>query len=253
MSLLTVTRQGATLVLEMNEPARRNALSMAMRARFIEELEVAEKDKSVRAVVITGAGGQFCSGGDISGMDSSDFAAGRERFRITHAMVKAIIESGKPFVSAVEGWAAGAGVGLAIACDCVVAAEGAKFLTPFVRVGLAPDFGLMHTLPRRVGEGRARNMFFSAEPVDAAEALRIGLVDHVAPNGTALEKALERAAKFAEGAPEAIAMTRSILARGLADALEWERTAQAALFTTADHAEGKLAFAQKRKPAFKGA
>lgn len=252
MTILDVARDGAALVLTMNEPARRNALSMEMRARFIEEIERAERDGSVRAVVITGAGGQFCSGGDISGMDMSDFGGGRERFRITHAMVRAIIESGKPFVSAVEGWAAGAGVGLAIACDCVVAAEGAKFLTPFVRVGLAPDFALMHTLPRRVGEGRARNMFLSAEPVDAAEALRIGLVDHVARDGSALEKALERAAKFAEGAPLAIAMTRSILARGLADALEWERTAQAALFATADHAEGKAAFKGKRRPEFKG-
>lgn len=252
MTILAVSRQGATLVLEMNEPARRNALSMAMRGAFIEALERAERDAAVRAVVITGSGGQFCSGGDISGMDSSGFGAGRERFRITHAMVRAIIESGKPFVAAVEGWAAGAGVGLAIACDCVVAGEGARFVTPFHRIGLAPDFGLMHTLPRRIGEGRARNMFLSTEPVDAAEALRIGLVDHVVPNGTALDKALERAAKFAEGAPLAIAMTRSVLARGLAEALEQERTAQAALFTTADHAEGKAAFVGKRKPDFRG-
>lgn len=250
--MLDVARDGATLVLTMNEPARRNALSMAMRARFIEELERAERDASVRAVVVTGAGGQFCSGGDISGMDTADFGAGRERFRITHAMVRAIIESAKPFVAAVEGWAAGAGVGLAIACDCVVAAEGAKFVTPFFRVGLAPDFGLMHTLPRRIGEGRARVMFLSTEPVDAAEARRIGLADQVVADGTALETALQRAARFAEGAPLAIAMTRSILARGLADALEWERTAQAALFATADHAEGKAAFRGKRKPVFKG-
>lgn len=253
MPILDVTREGATLVLTMNEPARRNALSMAMRALFIEELERAERDPAIRAIVITGAGGQFCSGGDITGMDTSDFGGGRERFRITHTMVKAIIDSGKPFIAAVEGWAAGAGVGLAIACDTVIAAESARFITPFVKVGLAPDFALMHTLPRRIGEGRARNMFLSAESIDAAEAHRIGLADHLAPTGTALEKALERAAKFAEGAPLAIAMTRSILARGLSDALEWERTAQAALFTTADHAEGKAAFAAKRPPAFKGA
>ncbi len=253
MPILDATREGATLVLTMNEPARRNALSMAMRALFIEELERAERDPAIRAIVVTGAGGQFCSGGDITGMDTADFGGGRERFRITHTMVKAIIDSGKPFVAAVEGWAAGAGVGLAIACDTVIAAETARFITPFVKVGLAPDFALMHTLPRRIGEGRARNMFLSAEPIDAAEAHRIGLADHLAPTGTALEKALERAAKFAEGAPLAIAMTRSILARGLSDALEWERTAQAALFATADHAEGKAAFAAKRPPAFKGA
>ncbi len=161
-------------------------------------------------------------------------------------------ESSKPFVAAVEGWVAGAAVGLAIGCDTVIAAQSARFVTPFVRIGLIPDYGLLHTLPRRIGEGRARNMFLSTDPIDAAEALRIGLVDQVVPDGTALDHALARAKKLAEGAPQAIAMIRAILARGLAEALEWERTAQAALFLTADHAEGKAAFLAKRKPVFKG-
>ncbi len=252
MTILAAVREGATLVLTMSEPARRNALSMAMRQRFIEELERAEADPAIRAIVITGAGGQFCGGGDITGMDATDFAAGRERFRLTHRLVRLHLESSKPFVAAVEGWAAGAAVGLAIGCDTVIAAEGARFITPFVRIGLIPDYGLLHTLPRRIGEGRARNMFLSADPVDAAEALRIGLADQVVPDGTALEHALARAAKLAEGAPLAVAMTRSILARGLVEALEWERTAQATLFLTADHAEGKAAFLAKRKPVFKG-
>jgi 2-(1,2-epoxy-1,2-dihydrophenyl)acetyl-CoA isomerase len=250
--MLDIARDGATLVLTMNEPARRNALSMDMRQRFIAALESAEGDATIRAVVITGAGGQFCGGGDITGMDSADFGAGRERFRLTHKLVRLQLESAKPFVAAVEGWAAGAAVGLAIGCDSVVAAHGARFVTPFVRIGLIPDYGLLHTLPRRIGEGRARNMFLSAEPVDSAEALRIGLVDQVVADGAALEHALIRARKLAEGAPQAIAMTRSILARGLVEALEWERTGQAALFLTADHAEGKAAFLGKRKPVFKG-
>ena len=250
--MLDRARDGATLVLTMNEPARRNALSMDMRQRFIDALEAAEGDAGIRAVVITGAGGQFCGGGDVTGMDVADFGAGRERFRLTHKLVRLQLESAKPFVAAVEGWAAGAAVGLAIGCDSVVAAAGARFVTPFVRIGLIPDYGLLHTLPRRIGEGRARNMFLSAEPVDAAEALRIGLVDQVVPDGTALEHALVRARKLAEGAPQAIAMTRAILARGLVEALEWERTGQAALFMTADHEEGKAAFLGKRQPVFKG-
>lgn len=250
--MLDIARDGATLVLTMNEPARRNALSMDMRQRFIEALEAAEGDPAIRAVVITGAGGQFCGGGDITGMDVADFGAGRERFRLTHKLVRLQLESSKPFVAAVEGWAAGAAVGLAIGCDTVVAAAGARFVTPFVRIGLIPDYGLLHTLPRRIGEGRARNMFLSAEPVESAEALRIGLVDQVVPDGSALEHALVRARKLAEGAPQAIAMTRSILMRGLVEALEWERTGQAALFLTADHAEGKAAFLGKRRPVFKG-
>jgi len=252
MTVLDTARDGATLVLTMNEPARRNALSMEMRQRFIAALEEAEADPAIRAVVITGAGGQFCGGGDITGMDAADLGAGRERFRLTHKLVRLHLESAKPFVAAVEGWAAGAAVGLAIGCDTVIAAQSARFVTPFVRIGLIPDYGLLHTLPRRIGEGRARNMFLSADPIDAAEALRIGLVDQLVPDGTALQHALARAKKLSEGAPQAIAMTRAILARGLVEALEWERTAQAALFLTADHAEGKAAFLAKRKPVFKG-
>ena len=250
--LVEETRDGAIVVLTMNAPERRNALSMAMRAEFTTILARLEGDGSVRAIVLTGAGGQFCSGGDIAGMNVDEFGDGRERFRLSHQMVRLMIESSKPFVAAVEGWAAGAGVGLAICCDTVVAGAGAKFLTPFGRIGLIPDFALLHTLPRRIGEGRARQMLLAGEPVDAMTAERYGLVDHVVPDGTALDKARERAQRLAEAAPLANAMTKAILARGLAESLEWERTVQATLFMTADHAEGKAAFKAKRPPVFKG-
>lgn len=244
--------EGATLILTLNQPARRNALAMEMREGMMAAFERIEGDASVRAVVINGAGGHFCAGGDISGMNATEFGAGRNRFRMTHRLVRMIIESSKPVVAAVDGWAAGAGVGLALCCDTVVAAEDARFVTPFGRIGLVADFALWHTLPRRIGEGRARQMFLTAEPVDAATAERWGLVDHVVPPGKTLEKALERAAKLAEAAPLTTAMTKAVLARGLAETLEWERTVQATMFTTDDHAEGKAAFLGKRAPQFKG-
>ncbi|MBC7636899.1 MAG: enoyl-CoA hydratase/isomerase family protein [Acetobacteraceae bacterium] len=250
--MLIEARDGATVVLTLNQPARRNALAMPMREALIEALDRIEADTSVRAVVINGAGGHFCAGGDISGMDVTGFGAGRERFRTTHRLVRLILESSKPFVAAVDGWAAGAGVGLAICCDTVVAASDASFMTPFGRIGLIADFALLHTLPRRIGEGRARQMFLAGEAIDAATAERWGLVDHVVAPGATLEKALERAAKLSAAAPLTTAMTKSILARGLAETLEWERTVHATMFMTGDHEEGKTAFLGKRAPSFKG-
>ena len=185
-------------------------------------------------------------------MNAADLAAGRERFRTTHHMVRLLAKGSKPAIAAVEGWCAGAGVGLALLCDTVIAGEGARFMLPFARVGLVPDFGLLHTLPLRVGAGRARQMMLYGEPVDAATALRIGLADHTAPAGAALPAAIERARLFAGRAPLATALTRQHLAGGLDAVLDWERDTQSAMFMTADHAEGRDAFLAKREPVFKG-
>lgn len=164
MSLIREDRHDATAVVTLNQPARKNALAMPMRQDLIAAFERIETDPSVRAVVVTGAEGTFCSGGDIGGMNAEDFAAGRERFRITHRLVRLMVESAKPYLAAVEGWAAGAGMGMAICCDTVVAAEDARFVSPFGKLGLVPDFALLHTLPRRIGEGPARQIFLRGAP-----------------------------------------------------------------------------------------
>ncbi len=249
-AMLVEERRGAVTLLTLSYPERRNALAIPMRAELVDAFERIEADASVRAVVLTGAGGTFSAGGDISGMNVTEFGAGRERFRLTHRLVRLMVEGSKPIVAAVEGFAVGAGLALALLCDTVVAGEGAKFAAGFGKIGLIADFGLLHTLPRRVGEGRTRQILLYGEQMRAAEAERIGLVDRVAPDGTVLDAALERAALLAESAPLPIAMTRSFLAQGLADALEWERTVQSALFLTPGHAEGKAAFLGKRKPDF---
>ena len=221
--MLTETRDGATAVLTLDYPARRNALAIPMRRALADALERIEADPQVRAIVVTGAGGTFCAGGDISGMDVADLAAGRERFRLTHRLVRALIKSAKPVVAAIEGWCVGAGLSLAMCCDTVVAAENARFAAGFGKVGLIADLGLLHTLPARIGQGRARQVFLYGDTMDAAAAERIGIVDTLTPPGAAL-----------------------------AAALDWEREAQSALFLTADHAEGKAAFLAKRPPRFCG-
>ncbi len=245
-------RDGATLILGISQPARRNALSMAIREQLTAALDRAETDRAIRAVVLTGAGGTFSAGGDISGMKVADIPSGRERFRRTHHMVHALMQSSKPIIAAVEGWAAGAGLSLALCCDTVVAAEDARFVASFGKIGLVADCGLFYTLPQRVGMGRARQILLYGEPVDAVTGERIGLVDHVAPKHGALDRALERARAVAEIAPLPIAMTKRYLAEGLEAALEFERDAQAMMFLTADHREGAAAFLGKRKPAFGG-
>ncbi len=252
MTMLLEERRGATVVLTMHQPARKNALAMPMRVAMIEAIERIEADDTVRAVVVTGSDGTFCSGGDISGMDAPDFAGGRERFRMTHRLVRLMVESAKPFVAAVEGWAAGAGMGVATCCDTVVAGEGAQFVSPFNKLGLVPDFGLLHTLPRRVGVGAARQIMLRGAPFDAAHGLKIGLVDEVVAAGSALARALAIAAEYEEMAPIPLAMVKNYMSQGLAAALDWERTAQAAMFVTADHIEGRDAFLGRRKPVFTG-
>ena len=250
--MLTEHRDGPTAVLTLNYPERRNALAIPMRRALVEALERIEADPALRAIVITGAGGTFCAGGNISGMDVANLAAGRERFRLTHQLVRLLIKGSKPIVAAVEGWCVGAGLSLAMCCDTIIAARDARFAAGFGKIGLIADLGLLHTLPARIGQGRARQVLLYGDPTDAARAEQVGLVDELVEPGVALDAAIARARRFADAAPLPIALTRQWLAAGLDAALDWEREAQSGLFLTADHAEGKSAFLQKRPPRFSG-
>src|SRR5689334_14599202 len=124
--MLRQERRGATEILTLDYPERRNALGVPMRAALVEALEKLEGDRDLRAIVVTGAGGVFSAGGDIAGMNAADLAAGRERFRLTHRLVRLLIKSAKPVVAAVEGWCVGGGLSLALCCDTIVAADDAR-------------------------------------------------------------------------------------------------------------------------------
>jgi 2-(1,2-epoxy-1,2-dihydrophenyl)acetyl-CoA isomerase len=250
--VLLEARDGATLTLTLNYTQRRNALSMPLRAALTAALSRAEGDPGVRVIVLTGAGGHFCAGGDISGMNVEDLAAGRERFRATHRLVTQMVHCAKPIIAAVEGYAVGAGLSLALCCDTIVAAEDSRFAAGFGRIGLIADLGLNHTLPQRIGMGRARQVLLYGEQMDAATAERIGLIDHVVAPGTALAVARDRARVLAGSAPLPIALTKRLLADGLDAGLAQERDLQSTLFLTEDHREGREAFLGKRKPVFKG-
>lgn len=245
-------RDGGVLTLTLDYPARRNALAQPLREALHDALDAAQGDDAVGAVVVTGAGGTFCAGGDLTGMDIADAAAGRERMRRTHRLVRLMVAGRLPVVAAVEGWCVGAGLSLACACDTIVAAEDARFMAGFGKVGLMPDLGLPFTLPARIGSARARQLFLYNTQLAAPEAEHFGLVDRIAPKGQALAAAMELGKTLAAQAGLPIALTKRMLAEGLDRALEDERHFQTLCFLSEDHAEGKAAFLGKREPRFGG-
>jgi enoyl-CoA hydratase/carnithine racemase len=185
-------------------------------------------------------------------MDVKTPLDGRERMRLSHGLIRLMVMGSVPIVAAVEGFCVGAGLSLACACDTIIAAEDARLGAGFGRIGLMADLGLPHTLPLRVGQGRARQILLYHEQMTAAAAERIGLVDHVVPKGHALDRAMEKARFLAEQAPTPMALTKQLLGEGLDRALEQERHFQSTLFLTEDFAEGRAAFLGKRQPEFKG-
>ncbi|MGH3804804.1 MAG: enoyl-CoA hydratase/isomerase family protein, partial [Pseudonocardiaceae bacterium] len=205
--------------------------------------------------VLTGAGGSFCSGGDISTMERQEPAKTVPRAQAAQRVIRAIWTGGKPVIAAVEGAAFGAGVSLAMACDRVVAGEDAVLSTAFTGVGLAGDMGIFSSLPARVGPATARQLMLLPRRLSGVEARALGMVDETVTAGTALECALADADLIAAAPPLAIREMKQLW-NGWAgpplDMLDWEVQAQARLFDTDDFAEGIAAFGEKRRPAFIG-
>ncbi|MDT5397751.1 MAG: 2-(1,2-epoxy,2-dihydrophenyl)acetyl-CoA isomerase [Mycobacterium sp.] len=245
---------GAVAVVTLNRPDKRNAIDIPLRLALADAIEAADRDASVRAVVLTGAGNTFCSGGDISTMERMAPQEALERAQLAQRVIRAIWGTDKPVIAAVEGSAFGAGTALAAACDRVVAARDARFATTFTAVGLAGDMGAYVSLPTRVGVARARQMLMLPKPIPAEEALNIGLVDALAEPGETLDAALQDASRLAAAPAEALAVIKSLLAAapGLSpfNVLDREAAHQAALFGSDDFAEGVAAFREKRRAVF---
>ncbi len=254
-ALCVATSYGATRLIWLNQSKRRNALSPPLREMLTTELSAAMADGSVRAIVISGVGGCFCAGGDISTMKDISAIAGRNRMEHASALMRNIVEGTKPVIAAVEGWAIGAGLSLAAACDLVVTGRDAKFSLPFGKLGLIPDLGSLFTLPARIGMGKTKWMLMTRRLIDAEQAEDWGLVEEVVDTGDALDHAMTLAAEVAEGAPLTNAYGKQLLARqplGFSEFLAAEADAQAILFTTDDFAEGAEAFFDKRPAKFTG-
>ncbi len=243
---------GSVRLLRLDNPARRNALSRALRAELHVALQQADEDPAIRSVVLTGSAEVFSAGGDLNDMNVGDLNAGRVRMQKNAELVRQMLRMNKPLIAAIEGWAVGAGLSVALACDSLVCGATARFAAGFGKVGLLADLGQLHTLPARIGVGRARQVLMFGQVIEAEEALRIGLVDQLCAAGDALNTALALAAQVEQQAPLPLAMTKALLADGLELLLEREGDFQAQLFLSADHAEGKAAFLDKRSPSFKG-
>jgi enoyl-CoA hydratase/carnithine racemase len=254
--------QDAVATLTLDRPARLNALTFEVYRELTLAFRTLQAREQVRAVVLTGAGEAFCSGGDvldiIGPLLANDDGALLDFTRATCELVRAMRALDKPIVAALNGQAAGAGAALAVAADLRIAAEHARIAFLFVRVGLAgADMGVAWLLPRIVGLGRASQLLMTGEFTDAAEAQRIGLYNQVVPRAELAAAARDTALRLARGPSEALAATKRALQRelfmDLDTALEEEARLQAELMQRPDFREGYQAFRERRAPRFKGA
>jgi enoyl-CoA hydratase/carnithine racemase len=260
---LLYAQEGAVVTLTMNEPARRNPLTgNSAVADFIAAIDRIHNDRSVRAVILTGAGTAFSSGGDIKDMErqSTGEVSGmqiRQEYRVgIQRLPLALFNLEVPVIAAVNGAAIGAGMDLACMCDIRIASEHAKFAESFVKLGIIPGDGGAWLLPRLIGLSRASELSFTGEVINAKTAADWGLVSRVVPADQLMADSNELAQKIAANPPHAVRLTKRLLREAmhtrLDTLLEMAASFQALSHQTADHKEAVAAFLEKRTPVFKG-
>jgi 2-(1,2-epoxy-1,2-dihydrophenyl)acetyl-CoA isomerase len=248
-------RRGTTALLTLDGAATRNALTQPVREGFVAALAAVRSDRTIRAVVIAGANGAFCAGGDLRAMASAkdlDSAGARARMHATHNLFRDLIMLDRPVIAAVDGAAYGAGFSLALAADFVIASPRARFCLSFMRIGLVPDCGASYSLPRVVGAHRARQLMLSAREVDATEALQLGIATELQSPEGLLPRALALADSFAAASPLALSLVKRMAADpgALEAAFDAEANGQALCFQSPSHKEAVRRFLDKQPPAF---
>jgi enoyl-CoA hydratase/carnithine racemase len=255
LETLLVERADGIVTITMNRPEKKNAANGVMWDELLATFREVAASSADRVVVLTGAGGAFCSGADVSGMGGGD-THGLANMRHITDVALALHRIPQPTIAKVRGIAAGAGMNMALLCDLIVASDTARFSEIFARRGLTIDFGGSWALPRRVGMHRAKELTLLADIIDAAEADRIGLVNRVVADGDVDKVVDDLAARLAAGPPIALAQAKRLLnnAAGvtLEQALDDEGAAQTINFATKDTAEAVAAFMEKRDPTFHG-
>ncbi len=255
-NLLCDASDGVALV-TLNRPEKRNPLNRETIGELEDCFDSLAADPAVHAVIVTGAGEKaFVAGADLNQVTELNALQGREWGRRGQALFSRIEAFEKPVIAAINGWALGGGLELAMACHIRVAADHARLGQPEVKLGIVPGYGGTQRLPRLIGRGRALEMLLTGEPVDAAEALRIGLVNQVVPAEELLPRARQIAGKILNNGPVAVALILQAVNRGLdmplAEAFEFEAAQFALSCATEDIKEGTRAFLEKRPPEFKG-
>lgn len=255
---LHTRREGPCLVLTLDHPGKRNALSPQVHGLALQALETAAADPTIRAVVLTGADGHFCAGGDLQRIGQARQSPPQEQARSIeafHGLILALQACPRPVIAAVEGAAAGAGFSLALACDLVVAAEDARFVLSYGRVGLTPDGGATWFLSRRVPPSLVLEWTWLAEPVSSQRLLSLGLINRVCAPGQALTEALSLGNRLAAMAPNAVSAARALVRaapeRDLSTQLQAERESFIAQLFHDNAQEGIDAFLERRPPSFR--
>lgn len=256
MSFVKTEREGHLAIVTIARPEKLNALDPVVLAELAAAFESLAGEGAPRAAILTGEGKAFVAGADIAAMAALTPAQAKSFADAGHRFGALLEGLAFPVIAAVNGFALGGGCEIALACDFIYASEKAKFGQPEVKLGVIPGFGGTQRLARRVGIGVARELVFTGDIIDAAQALRIGLVNAVFAPEELLPKAREAAEKIAAMGPLAVAAGKRVLLRGedvpLPSANELEATAFAALFQSADQKEGMAAFLEKRKATFEG-
>ncbi len=261
MADLNSSRDGEVVVLTLNRPEKRNAMSFEMFEALDRELTLAADDDSVRAVIITGAGKQaFSAGMDVSLLfehlaSNPNGTRLRKVQRELQALFSSIEQLEKPVIAAIEGVCVGGGLELALACDLRVASSDAKFAFPEAKLGMLPDLGGTARLPRFVGPAIAKEWIFTGRQYPSVRALELGLINELVVPGDALLRATHLAREIAANGPSAIAWAKKVIDRGatmsLEDALELEQHAMSEILPGPELKEGVLAFLEKRPPKFR--
>jgi enoyl-CoA hydratase/carnithine racemase len=255
---LRASRRDATLILTLSNPGAKNALHPDMYGAAIEALTTAERDDSVRAVILTGADNFFCAGGNLNRLlenRSKDKSVQADSIDQLHGWIEAIRDCPKPVIAAVDGAAAGAGFSLALACDLIVAGASAKFVMAYVQVGLTPDGGASWFLSRALPRQLAAEILIEGKPVLAPRLHEVGLVNRIVPDGTATDAALAWAENLSALSPNAVERIKSLTQEAYTNNLSQHFEAEKRHFVESLHhrdaQEGISAFLEKRKPHYK--
>ena len=251
MAFVEVTKQGNIGIITMNRPEALNALSSAVFADLTKALDQVEHDDDVYVVIITGAGRAFVAGADIGEMAHMNVEQGLSFSELGNGLLMRVDMFPKPTIAAVNGFALGGGCELSLACDIRIASEKAKFGQPEVGLGIIPGFGGTQRMARIIGTGPAMELIFTADTIDAKQAEKIGMVNHVVPAEELMDAAIAMAEKIASKAQVAIRTSKMALRRGIDcdinTAVTYEALAFATCFGTEDQKDAMKAFVEKRK------
>ncbi len=253
---LLVEKKNGVGTIVINRPQVLNALDRETLKELSSAFDDLENDAAVHVAVITGKDKAFIAGADIKQMKDMQMLEAREFGMLGHILMRKIEQSRLPFIAAVNGYALGGGCELMMACDIILASTTAKIGQPEINLGIHPGFGGTQRLPRLVGNTKAKELLFTGDAIDAAEALRIGLVDRVAEPDRLMEETEKLTAKLLTKSPVQLRFIKELVYRGtqvdLPSACSLEISSFAASFATLDQKEGMSAFLEKRKPIFKG-